>query len=335
MIKLKVQKLDPASKLPSYAYDGDAGMDLFSLEETQIPAGEKIAIRTGLKFAIPRGYAGFVWDKSGLAAKHHLKTMAGVLDSNYRGEFFVVLTNLGKEIYKVEKGSKIAQLVIKPVANPEIEEGEIQDETDRGEGGFGSSGDGVLGAGHGAREVAPTSHIPHPTSLNYRPSWDEYFMMAAKLIAVMATCPKLRVGTVVVKNKRIVASGFNGAPPGNPHCTEVGCLKFEEEGTSCRRVIHSEHNAILQDSANLVGGTLYTAFLPCIDCMKAIIAARITEVVYEKEYESYKNRYKASRDFAAQSGIKLRQISEVDIVDVLARYYGKSFENRPSEVLEF
>ena len=115
-------------------------MDLFSLEDAQILAGENIAIRTGLKFAIPRGYAGFVWDKSGLAVKHHLKTMAGVIDSNYRGELLVVLTNLGRETYKVEKGSKIAQLIIKPVANPEIEEGEIRDETDRGEGGFGSSG---------------------------------------------------------------------------------------------------------------------------------------------------------------------------------------------------
>ena len=139
-MKLKVQKLDPSAKLPSYAYEGDAGMDLFSLEDVQISAGEKVAIRTGLRFAIPRGYAGFVWDKSGLAVKHHLKTMAGVLDSNYRGELLVVLTNLGKETYDVDKGSKIAQLVIKPVASTGIEEGEIVDETDRGEGGFGSSG---------------------------------------------------------------------------------------------------------------------------------------------------------------------------------------------------
>jgi len=139
-MKLKIQKLDPSAKLPSYAYEGDAGMDLFALEEIDIPKDEKVAIRTGLKFAIPRGYAGFVWDKSGLAVKHHLKTMAGVIDSNYRGELLVILTNLGNEMYKVEKGSKIAQLVIKPVANPEIEEGEIEDETDRGEEGFGSSG---------------------------------------------------------------------------------------------------------------------------------------------------------------------------------------------------
>ena len=139
-MKLVVQKLDPSAKLPAYAYDGDAGMDLFSLEEIDIREGEKVAIRTGLKFAIPRGYAGFVWDKSGLAVKHHLKTMAGVIDSNYRGELLVVLTNLGKEMYKVEKGSKVAQLVIKSVESAEVEEGEISDETDRGEGGFGSSG---------------------------------------------------------------------------------------------------------------------------------------------------------------------------------------------------
>ena len=110
-----------------------------------------------------------------------------------------------------------------------------------------------------------------------RPTWDEYFMMAAKLIAVMATCPKLKVGNVVVKNRRIVASGFNGAPPGQPHCTEIGCLIFEDEGTSCRRVVHSEHNAVLQDSGNIGGGTLYTPYLPCVDCMKAIISAKISE----------------------------------------------------------
>ena len=140
-MKLLVQKLDPSAKLPSYAYEGDAGMDLFSLEETKVDAGEKVEVRTGLKFAIPRGYAGFVWDKSGLAAKHHLKTMAGVIDSNYRGELLVILTNLGKKMYKIEKGSKVAQLVIKPVENPEIQEGDIKDATERGQGGFGSSGD--------------------------------------------------------------------------------------------------------------------------------------------------------------------------------------------------
>jgi len=153
-----------------------------------------------------------------------------------------------------------------------------------------------------------------------RPSWDEYFMMAAKLIATMGTCPKLRVGTVVVRDKRIVSSGFNGAPPGHPHCTDVGCLKFEDEGSSCRRVLHAEHNAILQDSRNVRGGTLYASYLPCIDCMKAIISAGIAEVVYEVDAD-HKSRYRASKDFAVQSSIKLRQIPEIKIMDILSKYY--------------
>ena len=154
-----------------------------------------------------------------------------------------------------------------------------------------------------------------------RPGWDEYFMMAAKLIAVMATCPKLKVGTVIVKNRRIVASGFNGAPPGQAHCTEVGCLIFEEEGTSCRRVVHSEHNAVLQDSVNAQGGTLYTPYLPCIDCMKVVISAKVSEVVYESEYREYKERYQMSKQFAMEAGVKLRKMPEVKILDVLSRYY--------------
>jgi len=139
-MKLQIQKLDPEARIPLFSYKGDAGMDIFSIEELDIAPGEKVSIRTGLRLAIPKGHAGFVWDKSGLAVKHHLKTMAGVIDSNYRGEFLVVLTNLGKEIYHVEKGSKIAQLIISPIASLEIEESEISDETERGQGGFGSSG---------------------------------------------------------------------------------------------------------------------------------------------------------------------------------------------------
>ncbi|OHA63908.1 MAG: deoxyuridine 5'-triphosphate nucleotidohydrolase [Candidatus Wildermuthbacteria bacterium RIFCSPLOWO2_01_FULL_48_29] len=139
-MKLRIQRLNLDAKIPISPYKGNAGMDVFSVEEVDIPAGEKIAVKTGLKLAIPEGYAGFVWDKSGLALKHHLKTMAGVIDSNYRGELMIVLTNLGKEPYHVEKGSKIAQLIITPVASPEIEEGIVADDTERGTAGFGSSG---------------------------------------------------------------------------------------------------------------------------------------------------------------------------------------------------
>jgi deoxyuridine 5'-triphosphate nucleotidohydrolase len=318
-MKLLVQKIDPSAVLPSYAYDGDAGMDLFSLEDIAIPPGEKVSVRTGLKFAIPKGFAGFVWDKSGIATKHHLKTMAGVIDSNYRGELLVVLTNLGRNYYLAEKGSKIAQLVIKPVASLEIEEGEVSDDTERGARGFGSSGSVSYAGSH------PTAVEGVPSQFRgegQRPSWDEYFMMAAKLVATMATCPKLHVGTVIVKNRRIISSGFNGAPPGYSHCTEVGCLHLEGEGTSCRRVVHSEHNAVLQDSRNVSGGSLYTSYLPCIDCMKAIISAGVSEVVYEREYKD-KPRYQISKQFAIEGNIKLRKIPEVNIVKILARYYNQ------------
>ncbi|MBI2644055.1 MAG: dCMP deaminase family protein [Candidatus Wildermuthbacteria bacterium] len=154
-----------------------------------------------------------------------------------------------------------------------------------------------------------------------RPSWDEYFMMMSKLVAVMATCPKRRVGSVIVKNKRIIATGFNGAPPKLPHCTEVGCLVFKEEGTSCQRVLHSEHNAILQNSGAMEGATLYTSFLPCLHCMKAVISARIAEVVYEKDYPKKKGKYIESKEFARQAGITIRQIPEVNVLDILSRYY--------------
>lgn len=140
-MKVYIQKIDPFAKSPIYAYEGDAGMDLFSCRDYKILPGLKGVISTGIKIAIPQGYAGFVWDKSGIAVKNHIKTMAGVIDSNYRGELKVVLTNLGKEDYTIKKGEKIAQLVIKPVESPEIIEiDEIESNESRGGRGFGSSG---------------------------------------------------------------------------------------------------------------------------------------------------------------------------------------------------
>jgi dUTP pyrophosphatase len=138
-MKIKVQKIDPAAKLPVVAYNGDAGMDIFSNEDCLINPMEKAVIGTGLKFEIPAKYAGFIWDKSGLAVNNSLKTMAGVLDSGYRGELKIVLINLGKEPYKVEKGKKIAQMIISRVERPNIAEAVLKD-TQRNQKGFGSSG---------------------------------------------------------------------------------------------------------------------------------------------------------------------------------------------------
>ncbi len=165
---------------------------------------------------------------------------------------------------------------------------------------------------------------PQNFTLPNRPSWDEYFMMAAKLASTRATCLQRKVGTVIVKQKRIIATGFNGSPPGLPHCSDVGCLILPGRGTACQRVLHSEHNAVLQDSRNLEGATLYTSFLPCLNCMKTVISAKIKEVVYEKENEGEKDEYEnAKLEFARQGGLQLRKIPEVDIVGILSKFFSK------------
>ncbi|MBI2450617.1 MAG: dUTP diphosphatase [Candidatus Nealsonbacteria bacterium] len=138
-MEIRIQKIDPSAKVPVFAYEGDAGMDIFSCEDCKIEPFEKKAISTGLKIAVPAGFAGFIWDKSGLALNNSLKTMAGVLDSGYRGELKIILMNLGKEPYEVKKGQKVAQLIIKKIEKPEIIE-DVLDDTERGERGFGSSG---------------------------------------------------------------------------------------------------------------------------------------------------------------------------------------------------
>lgn len=133
-------KVDPEVKTPCYANPGDAGMDFYAAEAAIIRPGERKVVKTGIKMAIPAGYVGLLWDKSGLAAKKGIKTMAGVIDAGYRGEVGVVLHNLGSEDFAIEKNMKIAQMLIQPIYSPEIEEVDGLDDTERGEGGWGSSG---------------------------------------------------------------------------------------------------------------------------------------------------------------------------------------------------
>lgn len=139
-MKIKILKIDPEVKVPNYANPGDAGMDFYSGESVVIKPNERRTIKTGVKMAIPGGYVGLFWDKSGLASKKGIKTMAGVIDSGYRGEVGIVLHNLGKEDFVVEKNMKIAQMLIQPIHSPEIEEVKGLEDTERGEGGWGSSG---------------------------------------------------------------------------------------------------------------------------------------------------------------------------------------------------
>lgn len=142
-IKLSVKRLFDDVELPSYAYAGDAGLDLRSYEDITLEPFERKLISTGLAIAIPEGYAGFVQPRSGMALKRGLSmaNTPGLIDSHYRGELKVVAINLNaSEAIHIEKGERIAQLVIQKVPLVELVEVDQLDSTSRGEGGFGSSG---------------------------------------------------------------------------------------------------------------------------------------------------------------------------------------------------
>ncbi|MBR3318143.1 MAG: dUTP diphosphatase [Atopobiaceae bacterium] len=142
-IELRITRLDSQVELPSYAYEGDAGLDLRANEDVTLQPFERRLISTGLAIAIPEGYAGFVQPRSGLALKQGLSmaNTPGLIDSHYRGELKVVAINLdAHNAIHVERGERIAQLVIQQVPVVHLMEVEELDETDRGAGGFGSSG---------------------------------------------------------------------------------------------------------------------------------------------------------------------------------------------------
>lgn len=138
-ITLKIKRLHPEAKLPSYAHPGDVGLDLYSLETVTIQPGEHYRFMNGFALEFPIGYAAIVKDK-GSISKAGLHTMGGVFDAGFRGEYNVHLVNLSKEAYTVEKGDKVAQLVIYPVEIAYLEEVNELSETSRGTGAFGSTG---------------------------------------------------------------------------------------------------------------------------------------------------------------------------------------------------
>lgn len=139
-MRIKVKKLDKEARLPEYAHPGDAGMDIFSLEDYELKPKERHLFSTGVSIALPRGYVALIWDKSGLAAKYGLSTLGGVIDADYRGEYKIVILNTSDKSYNIKKGDKIAQVIIQPVVKAETEEVEDLDQTGRGSGSFGSTG---------------------------------------------------------------------------------------------------------------------------------------------------------------------------------------------------
>ncbi|MFA4995565.1 MAG: dTMP kinase [Patescibacteria group bacterium] len=137
---LKVKKLHPDAIVPEFAHHNDAGMDLFSIENCVLKPNEVLSIKTGLAIEIPDDHVALIWDKSGLATKHSIKTMGGVMDAGYRGEYHVSLLNLGQEDYIIEKGDKVAQLLVQKIEHPNIQIVEELSASDRGMNGFGSTG---------------------------------------------------------------------------------------------------------------------------------------------------------------------------------------------------
>ncbi len=143
-----------------------------------------------------------------------------------------------------------------------------------------------------------------------RPSWDEYFLEIANLISSRSTCLRRQVGAVIVKDKRILATGYNGTPKGLPHCLEIGCLREEmkipsgERHELCRG-LHAEQNALLQASLHGVSvkdGALYCTNQPCIICAKMLINAGIKEIVICEGYPD-----DMSMDFLRQAKIAVRK----------------------------
>ena len=142
-MRLEIKRLDGGLPLPRYAHHGDAGLDLFSAEDITLAPFERTLIPTGIAMAIPEGYAGFVQPRSGLAIKKGLSLVntPGLIDSHYRGEIKVIAINLDPEnAIEIARGDKVAQLVIQAVTSVDLVEVPELDETARGEGGFGSTG---------------------------------------------------------------------------------------------------------------------------------------------------------------------------------------------------
>jgi dUTP pyrophosphatase len=136
---LKIKKLHPDAKIPFYAKKGDAGMDLFSIEDKTIKAGEREIIGTGIAMEYEEGFCTAIWDKSGYAINHGIKTMGGIVEPNYRGEYKVILLNTSNKDFEIKKGQKIAQVLIMPVAYAEVQEVQELSNSNRPEG-FGSTG---------------------------------------------------------------------------------------------------------------------------------------------------------------------------------------------------
>lgn len=133
-----------------------------------------------------------------------------------------------------------------------------------------------------------------------RPGWDQYFMQIARTVATRATCPRASVGAVLVRDHRILTTGYNGAPRGVTHCTQAGCIIVNDH---CVRATHAEANAIVQGALHGVGlqdATAYCTHQPCVNCSKLLISAGIVKIIYQDAYPDA-----VAAELLAEAGVAL------------------------------
>jgi dCMP deaminase len=140
-----------------------------------------------------------------------------------------------------------------------------------------------------------------------RPRWDEYFMQIAHQVSTRATCPRALVGAVLVREHRILTTGYNGAPRGVAHCSEVGCTLVNDH---CMRATHAEANAVVQGALHgvgLSGATAYCTHQPCVNCSKLLISAGIVKIVYDEAYPDA-----VASELLAEAGVALVQYANLE-----------------------
>ncbi len=159
-----------------------------------------------------------------------------------------------------------------------------------------------------------------------RPSWDQYFMSIAKLASTRSTCLRRKVGAVIVKDKHILSTGYNGAPRGLAHCLEIGCLREKlkiESGTRHElcRAIHAEQNAVIQaavSGVSIEGATMYCTTFPCVLCSKIIINSGIKRIVVMEGYPD-----ELSEEMLNEAGMKVEYMDKSELVSITEEEIGE------------
>ena len=137
---IKVKKIEERAIIPTRSNSDDAGWDLYSITTRPIAPSQRVTIRTGISLQIPEEYVGLIWPRSGMSVKNGIDVLAGVVDSGYRGEIKVCLLNTSREWMDIKEGDRIAQILFQEVPHFQLQEVEILQNSDRGQGGFGSTG---------------------------------------------------------------------------------------------------------------------------------------------------------------------------------------------------